>query len=165
MADETPTETTDPEPIPEPAPEVVPEAVPELIQPEVVLPLEPETPQIPVSEPIVSEPEQLPEAAAPAPVEQPPVQTSASVSVVAPVIHLARDLLVRARAVVQSSKQKKLDKILVLLDTKKNIGNDDVEKLLRVSDATATRYLSQLEKEGKVIQVGKTGKSVRYVRS
>ncbi|MCL9972034.1 MAG: hypothetical protein NBV63_01320 [Candidatus Pacebacteria bacterium] len=66
---------------------------------------------------------------------------------------------------IQNRKRKKLDKILALLDSKKNIGNDDVEKLLHVSDATATRYLSQLEKEGKVIQVGKTGKSVRYVRS
>jgi hypothetical protein len=27
---------------------------------------------------------------------------------------------------------------------------------------TATRYLSQLEKEGKIKQVGKTGKSVFY---
>jgi predicted HTH transcriptional regulator len=32
------------------------------------------------------------------------------------------------------------------------------------SDATATRYLSQLEKEGKIKQSGKTGKGVSYSR-
>lgn len=42
------------------------------------------------------------------------------------------------------------------------ITNNDVEKLLGVSDATATRYLDELEKQGKVKQVGKTGRSVYY---
>ena len=31
---------------------------------------------------------------------------------------------------------------------------------MHVSDSTATRYLDQLEKEGKIEQVGKTGKYV-----
>ena len=44
------------------------------------------------------------------------------------------------------------------------ITNDEVEKFLHVSDATATRYLSQLEKEGKIKQSGKTGHSVFYSR-
>ncbi len=44
------------------------------------------------------------------------------------------------------------------------ITNDDVEELLDVSDATATRYLSELEDEGKLRQVGTTGKSVYYVK-
>lgn len=42
------------------------------------------------------------------------------------------------------------------------ITNDEVEKFLHVSDATATRYLSELEKEGKIKQSGKTGKVVNY---
>jgi DeoR/GlpR family transcriptional regulator of sugar metabolism len=74
-------------------------------------------------------------------------------------------MLSHARAAIQGRKRKKLDKILVLLNEKKNIGNDDVEKLLHVSDATAARYLSQLEREGKILQVGKTGAAVRYVLS
>lgn len=41
--------------------------------------------------------------------------------------------------------------------------NNDVEKLLGVSDATATRYLDELESEGKVRQIGKTGSGVYYV--
>jgi Fic family protein len=40
----------------------------------------------------------------------------------------------------------------------------EVEKLLHVSDATATRYLEILEQEGKIKQVGKTGKGVKYQR-
>lgn len=40
----------------------------------------------------------------------------------------------------------------------------EVEKLLRISDATATRYLDILEKEGKIRQEGKTGKYVVYVK-
>lgn len=37
-----------------------------------------------------------------------------------------------------------------------------VENLLHVSDATATRYLSALAKEGKIKQVGKTETGVVY---
>lgn len=61
--------------------------------------------------------------------------------------------------------QKKLEKktkILTLFQTKKTVTNNDIEKLLGVSDATATRYLSELEKEGKVQQVGTTGRGVEY---
>lgn len=59
-------------------------------------------------------------------------------------------------------KKKKLDRILEFLNKKNKITNDEVEKLLHVSDATATRYLEQLEKENKVHQVGKTGKYTYY---
>ena len=41
--------------------------------------------------------------------------------------------------------------------------NDDVEKALEVSDATATRYLDKLEKEGKIVQVGREGRFVKYL--
>ncbi len=44
----------------------------------------------------------------------------------------------------------------------KKITNNDVEKLLNVSDATATNYLQELEDEGKIEQIGKTGRSVFY---
>lgn len=169
MADEVPVVA----PTPEPAPIVTPEPIPEPIEPRVDVPAPPEplTAQIPANEPFDSvqdkptpTPEPLPEPSVP--IEPPPTpQPSTQASVIAPVVNYARDLAVKARAVIQSRKRKKLDKVLALIDAKKNIGNDDVEKLLHVSDATATRYLTQLEKEGKIIQVGKTGKSVRYVRS
>ena len=45
------------------------------------------------------------------------------------------------------------------------ITNNDVEAMLGISDATATRYFDELEKEGKVRQVGKTGRHVHYERT
>ena len=76
----------------------------------------------------------------------------------------SRELLAKGRAKVQEKKLKKLDKIMELLNTKDKVSNADVEKLLRVSDATATRYLSALQKQGKIRKVGKTGRSVFYAK-
>ncbi|MBI2630808.1 winged helix-turn-helix transcriptional regulator [Candidatus Nomurabacteria bacterium] len=75
---------------------------------------------------------------------------------------LARELLITARNAIQFRKRKKLDRVMSLFLKQSKITNDEVEKLLHVSDATATRYLSQLEKEGKIKQSGKTGKGVKY---
>jgi len=62
----------------------------------------------------------------------------------------------------QEKKREKIDDILNLFAERQTVTNDEVEKLLHVSDATATRYLETLENEGKIKQVGKTGKGVRY---
>ena len=48
------------------------------------------------------------------------------------------------------------------LKTKSKISNKDVEKLFGVSDATATRYLQELEDKGLIKQVGRTGKYTYY---
>jgi len=72
--------------------------------------------------------------------------------------------LAKAQLTIQEKKRKKLEKIIEALNTKGKITNDEVEKLLHVSDATATRYLSILEKEGKIKQSGRTGQSVSYSR-
>ncbi len=152
MADEAPIpEPTVPEPAQEaPAPVETPTPTPaEPTAPET------QTAQIPASEPLPPEPEPIHAPESPQAASAPaPVPTRAS-----------RDLLVKARATIQDRKHKKLEKILELLNTKGKITNDEVEKLLHVSDATATRYLSALEKEGKIKQVGKTGKAVQYERS
>lgn len=71
-------------------------------------------------------------------------------------------LLTKARVVIQGRKRKKLDKIMSLLEKQQSITNDQVEKFLHISDATATRYLSILEKEGRIKQTGKTGRGVLY---
>ena len=55
------------------------------------------------------------------------------------------------------------EKILEFLRENEKVVNNDIEKLLGVSDATATRYLDELEKENKVEQVGVTGSAVYYV--
>ncbi len=61
-------------------------------------------------------------------------------------------------------KQERKNKILLALRNSKGnkITNNNVEKLVGVSDTTAERYLDELEKEGKIQQVGKTGRSVYY---
>ncbi len=56
-------------------------------------------------------------------------------------------------------------KILNLLEEKIKIANDDIQKLLSVSDATATRYLDELEKDGQIKQVGQVGHYVYYEKS
>ena len=122
--------------------------------------------QIPASEPLPPEPEPIetpepPSATASTPVSLTPTPAPTSLPLTA-VTHAAHDLLVKARATIQTRKQKKLAKIMEALNTKNKITNDEVEKLLHVSDATATRYLSALEKEGKIQQVGKTGTGVVY---
>lgn len=83
---------------------------------------------------------------------------------VAPTRNIARLLLEKAKATILLRKQKKLLKIMTLFEKKDHITNDEVEKLLHVSDATATRYLSELEKQGRVVQHGKTGHAVSYMR-
>lgn len=137
---------------------------------------ETQTAQIPASEPLPPEPEPFdPAQDKPTPAPEPRQAAMANASVApAPAstsspqathpAQTGRDLLVKARATIQDRKRKKLDKILEALNTKGKITNDEVEKLLHVSDATATRYLSALEKEGKIQQVGKTGKAVEYTR-
>jgi len=115
---------------------------------------EPETAQIPVNEPLeenkseVKKPESEPEK------EKPKVSYLKS--------QKWGELLVMARNAIQFRKRKKLDRVMSMFLKQSKITNDEVEKFLHVSDATATRYLSQLEKEGKIKQNGKTGHMVSY---
>lgn len=59
-------------------------------------------------------------------------------------------------------KRKNLEKVLAMAKEKGEIRNDDVEHGLGVSNATAERYLQELEEQGKLVQIGATGQSVRY---
>jgi len=58
-------------------------------------------------------------------------------------------------------------KILAYLETTKGkqVTNNEIQDLLDISDATATRYLEELEKEGVIRQVGETGRSVFYEKN
>ena len=58
-------------------------------------------------------------------------------------------------------KEKRLYQIVSFLKEKKKITNNDVENLLNISDATATRYLKELEKKGIIEAKGK-GRGVFY---
>jgi hypothetical protein len=106
----------------------------------------------------ISEPVQIPETrTAQIPESEPlPVFISSKPS--------QKDLWKRFLDKVQIGKRKKLEKIMTLFLKNSKITNDEVEKFLHVSDATATRYLSILEKENKIKQVGKTGHAVSYSR-
>lgn len=73
------------------------------------------------------------------------------------------ELLAKEHLAIQNRKRKKLDRILDLFAKQTKITNDEVEKLLHISDATATRYLSQLEKEGKIQKNEKSGKKGKWV--
>mgnify|MGYP002626176012 FL=1 len=53
-------------------------------------------------------------------------------------------------------------KIIEYIREQGKVKNDDIENLLGVSEATVTRYFDDLEKEGKVRQVGETGHAVYY---
>lgn len=75
---------------------------------------------------------------------------------------IKREKIVVYKTGQQKKKQENKNKIVNLLKEKNKITNNDIEKLLGVSDATATRYLDELEKQGKIKQVGKTGKYVYY---
>lgn len=91
-------------------------------------------------------------------------QTPVNEPLTKPKSSFTRELLTKARNAIQFRKRKKLDKIMSLFLQQSKITNDEVEKFLHVSDATATRYLSTLEREGKIKQSGKTGKGVSYSR-
>ena len=126
---------------------------------------QPQTAQVPPSEPLASEPVSVPEPES-VETDSTPVSSSAQAEpvIIQPKPNLTRDLLNKARSAIQSRKRVKLDHLMTLFAKRTNITNDEVEKFLHVSDATATRYLEILEKENKIKQVGKTGKSVSYTK-
>lgn len=140
-----PVEPLNTEPISEPAP--IPEPVEEAQEP--VLEAQQEAPQ---QESNVST-----GTPAPAPAPEPQVIASAFL------ISRARELLIKAREMIQFRKRKKLEKIMSLFLKQSSITNDEVQKLVYVSDATATRYLQQLEQEGK-IKKENAGKYLSYSR-
>ncbi|GEM_PF-3656363 len=99
------------------------------------------------SEPVQTEviqPEPAPVVPVPATPEPTPAPVSASL----------KSFLGKAMEKIQFRKRAKLAKIVKLAVEKKSITNDDVQKLLRVSDATATRYLSELAKKGGLKRFG-----------
>ena len=118
--------------------------------------LEPTDPQADPSSNGTSKPESTEPKTAQTPVNEPLERKSKS--------SFARQLLISARNAIQFRKRKKSDRVMSLFLKQSKITNDEVEKFLHVSDATATRYLSQLKKEGRIKQSGKTGKGVIYTK-
>jgi predicted HTH transcriptional regulator len=67
---------------------------------------------------------------------------------------LLRQLWQKALEKIKERKSKRLEKILQLASKKGEITNDDVEKLLHVSDRAASRYLNELVKQGRLKRIG-----------
>lgn len=61
-----------------------------------------------------------------------------------------------------AKKMENKQKILAFVQEHEKIQNNDVEKLAGVSNATAERYLDELEKQGKLTQHGTIGQGVFY---
>jgi hypothetical protein len=172
---ETPAQTAEPVPTP---------VEPESSQPNGSTPIDlpPETPESPINDsasiPVESDnsglnqPEsEVPEAPNEAQTQEPiqPVPVQSAPSAPAPLTQPApqpqspaqqdqtgfiRALLAKAQAKIQSNKQKKLDKIIMFAQKNKIIANEDIQKILHVSSATATRYLVKLVQQGRLARVG-----------
>ena len=115
------------------------------------------TPATPENEPApeVVEPEARSSASAPAP--QPPASQSTKEP-----RHWTDTDRAKAAAVHHQDTEAQLAKIIEFVKKHKKITNDDIEKLLHVSDATATRYLELLIKRGILKKEG-GGRGVHYI--
>ena len=72
------------------------------------------------------------------------------------------ELREEAHEAIQARTNKRKAKILALAGKQGRITNDDVEDMFCISDSTARRYLNELEEEGKLNQIGTTGRGVHY---
>lgn len=59
-------------------------------------------------------------------------------------------------------KQTNKQKALALLGNGRELGNEEIRESLDVSRQSVARYMNELEKEGKVEQVGDSGRGVTY---
>lgn len=59
----------------------------------------------------------------------------------------------------------KLEKFISEKSNTDKITNDEVQKLLKISDATSTRYLQEMEDKGLIRQVGEIGYKVFYQKN
>ncbi|MBC7074134.1 MarR family transcriptional regulator [Candidatus Parcubacteria bacterium] len=71
------------------------------------------------------------------------------------------DFRILARQAKERKREKRLQKLLEFARKKGKITNDEIEKFLHVSDATATRYAKELVRRGLLKKSGKT-KSTYY---
>lgn len=77
----------------------------------------------------------------------------------------ARTVRAKKETLIEWQKREKaadLESILGIMETQSPLTNSHIEQLLGILESTATRYLDELEKEGKVKQVGVAGRYVHY---
>jgi len=130
-------------------------AAPEIISAESSPEQEPQEPNNPVPPPVPPPIDaSVSQTNSPAPVA--PQAPQVAQAVPTPVQPSIKSYLQSALEKIRFKKQAKLDKIVALAQKKGRITNDDVEKLLHVSDSTAQRYLMQLVREGRLKRSGNT---------
>ena len=61
-----------------------------------------------------------------------------------------------------SKKEENKERVLALLRERGEVSNADVRDMLGFSRTSSVRYMDELEKEGRVAQVGVVGRSVTY---
>src|SRR3989344_5472569 len=68
----------------------------------------------------------------------------------------------RSAVETASQKEERKQKALAMFASKPELSNAEIRKALGVSSRTAVRYLDELEREGKLGQIGKIGHAVTY---
>jgi len=163
-SDSTPVEDQNP-PINQPGSDTPEEPISTPSEPEIPVDDQPVSEPVPATEePPISEPIQ------PAPVQSAPVSAPTPPTPTAPQTQpsaqqnqtsFIHSLLIKAQAKIQSNKQKKLGILMQFVTIKGKITNNEAEKVLRISDKTAERYLNKLVTQGKLQRSG-AGRDVFY---
>ncbi|MDE2188347.1 MAG: hypothetical protein KGJ35_01305 [Patescibacteria group bacterium] len=65
-----------------------------------------------------------------------------------------RDIQAHGRAKIQMNRSEKLDRLIQYAQKKQVIDNEEIQKLLHISSATATRYLVTLVQQGRLVRDG-----------
>lgn len=123
----------------------------------------------PVAEPASEVAPETPPSTKPAPSPVPPTPEAQAVPAPVPVVVVkrndVREYLVMALDKIRGKKAKKLAKIMDELAKTGSITNDQVEKLIHCSHASASRYLDILQAQGKIVAHGTVGHAVRYTKA
>lgn len=115
--------------------------------------------EAPISEPIQAVPIQS--APISAPMSPTPLASQPQSSAQPDQNGFIRALLAKANAKIQSKRQKKLELIMQSVLKKGKTDNREAQKLLRISDKTAERYLNRLVMQGRLKRSG-AGRDVIY---
>lgn len=63
---------------------------------------------------------------------------------------------------LDAKKRERKEKTLELLKERGELSNADIREALGISERSVVRYMDELEREGKVEQMGSTGRGVMY---
>lgn len=129
------------------------------VQPPVPAPEVPVTPPSPVEPTPSPEIPQAPDMPAPEPAPTPDIPPPTPTPAPQPVGTSFKAVLARGLEKIRFRKRAKLEKIVALARERGSITNDDVEKLVRVSDSTASRYLRELVATGRLRRSGSTSQT------